>query len=347
MNGKDLPALIRLLQDEPERFEFDAAVAILLAVSGRADPAGAIHFQAVTSLAYPSASVAAIRRDADGATALSPLIGLVGPSGVLPRTYTETVNAQKRQRSEALSLFLDLLAQRIIGGYAEAGIRYRPHRAAQLARLQAVPSSRARFGRDRVADTLLALTGHALPGSTDRLLAGTGPLLFYAGHFATWPRSVERLGAILADWLGLPVTVEQFDGTWLAIDASEQSSLAGGGREPAFNRLGVDCAIGSRAWDVQSSIRLRIGPLGWTRFQSLLPGGVLLARLAALVRSFVGPEIGFAVNPVLAAAEVPPLELRSGGDARLGWTSWLGHAGPRLRDADEARFEPRSVERAA
>lgn len=332
------PSLMELLRSEPERFEFDAAMLILLAAGKHASPADVVLFRAVMGLSYPRAALSDLRVQDERLTATPAVIGLTGPLGVLPRHYSEIINAERRRGSEAFATFLDLLAQRVIGGYVEAGIRYRPHRAAQLAAPEPAGPA-AGTGHDRIREFLLALTGHAVADS-GRQSAMAGPQLYYAGHFASWPRSVERLRAILVDWLGLPVTIEQFHGAWLAIDESQQSSLGLG--ENRFNQLGYDVAIGARVWDAQSQISLRIGPLPLARFTALLPNGSLLPRLVSLVRSFVGPTLTFAINPVLRAADVPSLELRAGVDTRLGWMSWLGRSGPRSGDADEATFEPAS-----
>ncbi|MEI9984106.1 MAG: type VI secretion system baseplate subunit TssG [Aliidongia sp.] len=154
--------------------------------------------------------------------------------------------------------------------------------------------------------------------------SGTDPLLFYSGLFAAHPRSADRLGAILSDWLGQRVEVEQFAGAWLPLGRAQMSALPTGDRPGNFNCLGVDAAIGDRAWDVQSRIVLRIGPLDLARFEALLPDRSVLIRLAALVRAFLGLETTFAVNPVLAAEAVPlwkcPAPLRP---------AWVGTAGCR------------------
>jgi type VI secretion system protein ImpH len=42
-------------------------------------------------------------------------------------------------------------------------------------------------------------------------------------------------------------------------------------------------------------------------FEALLPDHSGLQRLVSLIRAFLGFEIGFAVNPVLAGPAVPPL----------------------------------------
>jgi type VI secretion system protein ImpH len=172
---------------------------------------------------------------------------------------------------------------------------------------------------------------------------GTEPLLFYAGLFAPRVRSADCLRAIVSDWIGQPVLVEQFAGGWLSLGPEEMSALPSANGPGQFNALGVDATIGSRSWDVQSRIVLRIGPLTLERFQAMLPDRTLFRRLASLVRAYLDCEIGFAINPVLAASEVPQLGLPAEAVARLGWSAWLPTSGPRPNDATEAMFEADDV----
>jgi type VI secretion system protein ImpH len=147
------------------------------------------------------------------------------------------------------------------------------------------------------------------------------------------------------------VEVLQFAGAWLFLAPDQQTALAAGLKTGAWNRLGVDAAIGVRAWDLQARIILRIGPLDRAAFEGLLPDRPALQRLVSLVRAFLGFEIGFAVNPVLAGPEVPPLRLdpRADPPSRLGWNSWIpAPEGPphrtRRADAADALFEAERIE---
>ena len=345
MGAAPLPAeegrnLLRTLQEEPDRFDFDAAVSVMMQAAGSGRVGEAIRFHAASGLGFVAVDVAAVERIGRRFRMTTGLAGLTGPSGVLPRPFTDLVNAEQRRRSPALAAFLDLLAQRPLANFAMAGIKYRAHRAAQAA---AIGSGSPQPAADGLRHMALALTGYGTPHLAPRLPTGTEPLLFYAGLFAAYPRSADRLGAIVADWLGQAVEVEQFDGIWLELGPDERSSLPGAGRAGRFNRLGVDAAIGSRSWDLQSRIRLRIGPLGCERFDALLPDQPLFRRLAALVRAYLGGETGFAINPILAADAVPPIVLRHGARTRLGWNAWLPSSGSRRRPGTEAVFEADGV----
>jgi type VI secretion system protein ImpH len=326
---------------EPRRFRFDAAVRVLTRARRAPDPADAVRFRAPPGLIYPSADVIEVRQQGDGLPEVTVgLMGLTGPSGVLPRYYSELVTQALRERSTALRDFLDLLAHRFVAFFARGGTKYRPARAAEVMRQPGVST------RDPVARVLLSLTGYGTAHLTDRLAAGTEPLLHYAGLFALRPRSAERLGALVSDWLGMRVEVVEFAGAWLPLPPDQRTRLSANGR---WCRLGVEAAAGVRAWDPQARIILRIGPLDLTGFQRLLPDRVALHRLVSLVRAYLGYELGFAINPVLAAREVPALRLDATSDPppRLGWNTWIpGPAGgfTTRADAADAVFEAEVIE---
>jgi len=339
MSGTSKTPLERLAA-EPERFSFDAAVRLLAAHRRTAEMAEAARFHVPHGLAYPSGDVVRYAPAAGQAPGLAVgLIGLTGPAGVLPRHYSEAVVQQVRGRARALPDFLDMLAQRLIAHFAEAGTKYRIQRAADAASL------RGEEERSPIAHALLAFAGHATPHLVERLEAGADPLIHYAGTYAARPRSAERLRALVSDWLGQPVEVVQFAGAWLPLPTEQRTRLPVGIGSGQFGRLGVDAAIGVRAWDASARVVLRLGPLSAPGFDSLLPDRPALARMVSLVRAFLGFETGFAVNPVLAADAIAPLRLDAAADPapRLGWNTWLP-AARRDGDGSEAVFEAEIVE---
>lgn len=355
---KPVSAYARLLR-EPRRFGFDAAVRVLTRAARRDDPADAARFCAPPGLAFPPADVTAVAPPEGGrpARVTVGLMGLAGPSGVLPRPYTEAMTGALRARSRALADFLDMLAHRHVAQFGRAGIKYRMHRAADAALDAGGPAK-----PDRAAQALLALTGYGTPHLVPRLAAGAEALLHYAGLFAMRPRSAERLQALASDWLGRRVEVVQFAGGWLHLAPEQRTALPRGRFPGAWNRLGVDAALGVRAWDVQARVVLRVGPLDRAAFEALLPDRPALGRFVSLVRAYLGFETGFAVNPVLAGAALAPLRLGGadpapsgaasalGGDdpaPRLGWNTWVPPPRPLpagTPDRDEAVFEAERVE---
>jgi len=358
---RDPPSVAAALAAEPQRFPFLEAMRVLEAgerraardrrrqpqkpLGGDADPAEEVaRLASVLSLAFPPAEVASFRAEGEGGKPRLALtfLGLVGPGGILPRHYSELVLSAQRARSEALPAFLDLFVHRWLSLHLRAATKYR------LARLvEAAPEE----GQDAATGVLAAIVGLGTPGLAGRLAVPDHVLIHYGGLFAQRPRSAARLAAMAGDFLGRPVEVVQMVGAWLALPPGERSRLAGAGlRHGQHARLGVDAALGVRAWDTQGRFVLRLGPMPYDAFAALMPGGKTLARLVDLVRAYVGPTLGFAVNPVLAGDAVPAPRLGAPGPEapRLGWNVWLPRAplpGERARPpAPEAVFDAETIE---
>lgn len=327
----------RAIIADPTRFAFDAAVRVLLHQAKTADPGAAARFASPPNLAYPGAEITSVKPGPPHPTVVTSVIGMTGPSGVLPRGYTEAVTIATRDRSPSLQAFLDMLANRFVASFAQAGAKYRPHRAAEAASL----AGRA----DPIGRALLSLTGYGIADLGNRLSPGEAALKHYAGFFAARPRSADRLASLASDWLGRPVKIVQFAGMWLHLPQAERSALPRGRGEGKFARLGIDAAAGVRAWDSQARVILRVGPLDRAAFESLLPGAAALGRFTGLVRAFLGYETGFAINLVLRRDAVPPLQLADTPAPRLGWNTWLtAPHSARLTDPDEPLFEAEIVE---
>ena len=137
MSGARSPET-RLARD-PRRFSFDAAIRILTFSRKRADPSQAAQLVSSAGLDYPAAEVIGV--DASDPKRLPvvtvALFGLTGPSGVLPRHYTEAVTAGLRSRSRSLHDFLQVISQAMTAFFAASGAKYRPQRAADTALLAA------------------------------------------------------------------------------------------------------------------------------------------------------------------------------------------------------------------
>lgn len=358
-------SVIDRLEAEPQRFTFDAAVRVLTIFRGDADPAAAVRFANVSGSAFLGAEVSEVDLLSSADQTANPadtnhaprlrtgLVGLTGPAGVMPRQYSDAVLAGPRSKPNALADFLDLLSHRMAAAFARAGRKYRPQLAADADSLD--PGARK---ADRISEVLLAVTGYGTPHLVDRFAAGAPALRHYSGFFSAHPRSADRLEALASDWLGRRVKVDQLVGAWLTIPPDQRTSLPVGKVPGNYCQLSVDAAAGARAWDQQARIVLRIGPLDLRYFEGLLPNRPLLRELASLVRAFVGFEIGFAVNPVLACEAVPALVLTqpisgnppsdgsSGAGPLLGWNTWLpaSQAMPRRTDAADAVFEDEIIE---
>jgi type VI secretion system protein ImpH len=161
-------------------------------------------------------------------------------------------------------------------------------------------------------------------------------LLFYAGFFAQRRRPAVVLEAMLRDYFGVPLEVRQFVGRWLKLAPDDRSTSGVSGRH---NAVGISTILGSKVWDEQGTIEIRVGPLSFHEFLSHQPDGPSSVPLAQMVRLFVDGEFDVQVRLVLRADEVPPCRLSSapGLGPRLGRYAWP-RSGPFDRDVDDAVF---------
>ena len=157
-------------------------------------------------------------------------------------------------------------------------------------------------------------------------------LFWRAGLLAMAPVPAQVLEQLVESYFGVAAHVEQFQPAWYALDPEDQTRL---GRTNAS--LGVDVTVGLSVRLVQYRFRLRLGSLKFAQYMDLLPSGSAFEPLLDLVRIATGTEQTFEVQLVLAAAEVPPLELAAAAACRLGWSTWLTNPA-RTQDADDAVF---------
>jgi type VI secretion system protein ImpH len=248
--------------------------------------------------------------------------GLFGPNGPLPMHLTEY--AQDRIRHDhdpTFARFLDVFHHRMLSLFYRAWSLSRP------------PVSFDRSD-DWFARYLASLFGYGLPTLQDRDALPDRARLFYAGLFAAQTRHPDGLKAMLGDYFRLQVKLREFVGEWVALPAESRCRL---GETPQTGSLGQTAIAGARVWSAQHRFAIILGALSYADYQRFLPGQASLARLTAMVRSYVGEALSWEVTLVLKRDEVPPLRLD--GHTRLGWTTWLPAA--RLdRDPDDLVFEP-------
>ena len=187
---------------------------------------------------------------------------------------------------------------------------------------------------------LYSLVGYGTEHLRQRQELPDEAFLNYAGHFAHWPRSAISLELVLGDYFELHVEIKQFVGQWLYLDEADQSRVPTPGEyEGCNNLLGAEVVVGERVWSVENKFRVQLGPLNYPGFQRFSPQGDGLVVLCQLVRSYVGCDYDFDVQPILKAEEVPPLQLAGDGDpaCNLGWNTWLSSV-PFSQDATDAIF---------
>jgi len=338
-NRRSTPGLIDQARAEPYRFEFFQLVRLLrlhYSRAGRIDPETRPHddplrFRSQLSLNFPVSEVSELKFERAERTNANdqPLsevqvtfMGLVGPSGVLPRPYTELLmNRHIQHRDDAAHAFMDLFSHRMVALFYQAWQKYRFH------------IEHERKGASDFERYLLNLVGFGEQGQKrkfDKAGPGLRHELFshFAGLFTQRPRNAQNLQAMLCFYFGLNFTLRQFAGRWLKLEPEQCTRL---GRQNA--QLGQSTVAGNRVWDYQSCVRIEIGPLELADYQRFLPGTDNHRKLVELVRFYLGPSLDFELAPQLKPEAVPVARLGREGGVALGWLGWLKRPGSQAKPA--------------
>jgi type VI secretion system protein ImpH len=266
-------------------------------------------------------------------------LGLTGPMGALPSFYSETLITRKRLRDTSMIDFYDLFNHRSVSLFYRAWAKYR---------LPIAFESAAKPLADPISQFLLALMGLGADGMRNRLAIGDSALVRLSGHLSKRVRSAIGLRQMLEEEFGLPVDVQELQGSWVAIDPADQTRLP----EPMhpkgiYAQLGQSTIVGASIWDCQNRFRVRVGPLTLQQFRSFFEAHGLREKFIDLTRFYVGPGQDFDLRLVLKRNEVPATQI---GDSvnltRLGQTSWL-LSGTARRDRDDPILSSRPATKRA
>jgi type VI secretion system protein ImpH len=314
-----LAGVERELRERFGRFDFFQAVRLITRMFEDRQPVGdfshpgdeVLRFHVNNSLAFPPTEIFSIDWDQPSPHMTVNFMGLTGPVGVLPYTYTEFLAQRIRERDRAMVSFFDIFNHRIISLFYLAWEKYRSAVAYE------------RDGQDRLSQYLACLVGIGTGGLQDRLVVRDESLLYYTGLLSLLPRSAAALRQVLEDYFEVSVEVEQFVGAWQALSESDQCLFEFG--SSFSEQLGVGAVVGDEIWDQQSRIRLRLGPLSEERYLGFLPGGTAATPLRDLTRFFCGKHLEVEVQLVLEREEVPRCDLGKADLAgpRLGWLTWM------------------------
>jgi type VI secretion system protein ImpH len=324
----DLVALISALEREPYRFDFFQALRWLENLNAEKPRLGSsmravdepVRLGQEPATIFPPATIAGFK---PGQTGRPPrmsvhFLGLLGPNGPLPLHLTEYARDRLRNAGDpTFARFLDVFNHRMLCLFYRAWAQVRP------------TVSLDRPEEDRFGAYVESLFGIGMPAYRERDAMPDLAKRHYAGHLSCQTRHTDGLRSILGGFLGLPVSIEELVGHWLPLPGDCHWRL---GESPATGSLGISTIVGSRVWDRQAKFRIRIGPVDLTDYERLLPGGMSLERVVAVVRNYVGDQLAWDLNLVLKQAEVPPIRLGTSG--RLGWTTWLTSR-PLARDGDD------------
>ncbi|MCB5197547.1 type VI secretion system baseplate subunit TssG [Deefgea salmonis] len=306
---------------DPSPYRFFQAVRILsLSAKQRREKRSLLpeklRFRTLANLAFPASEITRYRSVETQEGALNELevafMGLTGPSGVLPTSYTELlIERQQQFRDPTLHAFLDIFSHRSIALFYGAWKKYRFW-------LQVENGEQDGFSRN-----LLDLSGMGLGAL--RAQMGQGSLqneslfIYFAGLLSQKPISSQALTTLIEGFFGFRAELVQFAGQWMNLPLHEQTQLGG-----AFCQLGISAFAGDRVWDRQTKVNLRLGPLSMAQFNALQPDGDGAQALRALLQFCLGQALACDVTLILDQRDVPAMTLSAVQPIRLGASCWMG-----------------------
>jgi len=316
-DGQTTDSLIAQLKENPFAFDFYAAVRLLqsrfpnqprIGQSGTLaeDP---IRFAQNPDMAFAPSTIEAVLQDdpTRPPVIFSRHFGLFGPNGPLPLCLTEYARDRKlHYRDDTFSAFCNVFHHRLTSFF-----------------FRAWSDARKTVDFDRAEDRrwpqfVGSLIGLGLESLADKDSVPDRAKLYLAGRLVQQNRNAEGLEAIIQDFFAIRTEVQTFVGRWLSLPPGSVCKL-GDSRETGC--LGASVIMGSRIWNCQMHVRLRLGPMKLADFKRLLPTGAGFQRLRDWVRLYAGEEFTWDAQLVLAREEIPGVQLGKAG--QLGWTTWL------------------------
>jgi len=310
-------SLSQALRDKPYAFDFFQAVRQIECAYSHLPRIGHSHrpqydpirFCQNVSLAFAPSAIETFLEATDeypGRMFVN-FLGLLGTNGPMPLLITEYVyDRLHNQKDKTLASFLNMFNHRMISLF------YRAWACNQ----QNV--SHDRTEEDRFAIYIGSLFGIGEDSFRNRDAIPDVGKLHYSGRLVCQVRNAEGLREILQDYFGIAVGIEQFIGQWIDIPKEHYCRL---GESVENAKLGSTLVIGSRFWDCQQKFRIKFGPMYFSEYQRMLPGGDSIRRLIAWVKNYIGDELSWEIQLILSAIEVPNICL--GKIGQLGWSTWL------------------------
>jgi type VI secretion system protein ImpH len=315
-------SVIESLEKNPERFEFFQAIRILqlsLRKTSHIDPESAlgeeIRFCSSLSLAFPAGEIESIRikhpiiddeldplkKPSSKRYRLCPtMIGLTGPLGALPVVYTQGLSAQVTiKQDSAAASFLDLFNNRLISLFFKAATRF------------SLPLQYEIKGRHAYLDHLHALAGYTPTDTSEHTIDEA--FAQFGGLIQGQQVSGESLRQVLSSYLDEQVTVDQFIPEWFKIPKDQQTCLGG-----SFAQLGQTTFCGARVLQIDSRIRLNIGPLSQEAYDALLPNGKSHIAIKQLLTRWCSPTTSIEIMLILDKSVVTAMQLGNVSNRGLG-----------------------------
>ena len=256
----------------------------------------------------------------------SRFLGFFGPQGALPLATTIEAYHWKQRNDDAFVKFVDIFAIRFLQLFFRAWADARP--ISQFDRPE----------EDRFAAYVGSFIGIGTAPYRDRDRVPDIAKLPYAGLLSGRVRSASRLEQALRGILDVDVHIREREGMWLDFEDADLSRIGQSGVN-----LGQNSYLGARAYSINDKAVIELRARSQEEYNALLPGGTMFARLADMVRFYLGDTVDFDVAVALPLQERTAAKL--GVSGQLGWNAW---AAPPQTDSDafvaDAKFSLRQAD---
>lgn len=308
---------LEALKQAPEKFSFFFALRCIESAAKEAPRLGEsarpktdpVRLDQTPSLSFANSTISTYKGGEEGTPPRlsSYFLGLFGPNGALPVHLTEhACNRMHHHNDPTFTKFVDLFHHRMLSLFYRAWANKEPT---------------VNFDRDEsdpFKKYIGALFGQGMDSFHHRDELPDRAKLFYSGSFANQVRNADGLADILSGYCKVPVAVNELIGEWMPMPEESQWQL---GKSEETGVLNLTTIVGNKIWGCQHKFRLCFGPLKYSEFRRLLPGGSDLKAVVATVKNYVGIQLDWDMNLVLQKDEIPSFKL--GGDSQLGWSTWL------------------------
>lgn len=328
---RQIPTLREAFEHQAYTFEFDQAVKLLEALEDNTVPLGetfSINSEALTIksriyLSAPPSDIYDIRLPSNTngfkTTIRINFLGVAGIQGPLPIPYTDAILDRLRHKDTTARDFLDIFNHRL------ASILHRIRKKHWIG-LDRSPPYETTVGRD-----LLSLTGMA-SGFLKTKTVPPHDLIYYSGLYWQQPRSPIALRQILSHYFNTDSKIYSHQGGWVNVPEEHWTYLG-----TTNNTLGSTTMMGTKTWDVNQNIQVKLGPLNIDQVRSFLKNGDAYPKLIEMLQLYLPTGYKFSIKLLVKAKDVQATKLD--GKSYLGWTSWL-LSKPAIQDDEQIRLYP-------
>lgn len=262
-----------------------------------------VQLRQIPHTEFPAPTLGEIGFKGDQAEAGGYWLGLTGPMSPLPLHFTEFAAYERRYaKQHPFGDFLDLLAGRFLQLFYRAWAVSQP----------AVQADRPEH--DRFASYVDRLTG-AMEGSDAHSPFPAVARLHYAALFAS-RRSAGAIEGGLGHLIGLPIDLQEFSPARHELDKADQTRLG-----VQHNKLG-EALLGGSVFLVTDNFEVKITAGDISEFRQLQPDGGMFKVAADALDALAPSHLEWTITLCLPQSKVEPARLD--GQARLGWSSWVG-----------------------